>query len=206
MNVEQVGYGAVVVVFLSFLVSFVILIFFTWFGWKKEGRRGDTCPYTHEPMRLGVDIATSLTGYVNAFIKEQEQPDNPDIDFAKAAYCPKTGRIFPECVQPGEQVSLSWDFIKRRYKGTFVPWGALSEEERGVIKLLHDSLEGFQTEKNSLMLRPEDIEEDLATVTPGPLYVDRSAKILMGWKKVPGTYFEVLVVQKPKFQSLEETL
>ena len=206
MNVEQLGYGTIVVVFLSFAMTLGILVFFLWFDWKKEGRRGDTCPYTHEPMCLGVDVAASLAAYVNAFLIEQEQPDNPEIDFERAAYCPKTGRIFPDCVRPGEQISLSWDFIKRRYPGTFISWGALPEEERGVIKLLHDSFESFQTEKNSSKLRPEDVENEYATALPGPLYVDKSKKVLMGWKKVPGTYFEVLVVQKPKFQSLEETL
>ena len=33
---------------------------------------------------------------------------------------------------------------------------------------------------------------------PGPLYVDIETKVLLGWKVVPGTDLEVLIVQKPK--------
>lgn len=206
MDIEQVGFHAIIVVFFSFFTILGILFLLLWVGWKKEGRRGDTCPYTHEPMRLGCDVAASLAAYVNAFLQEQQKPDNPDIDFGYAAYCPKTGRIFPHCVQAGEQVSLSWDFLKQRYKGAFVSWGSLSEEERGILKLLHEYIEEFQIEKSSPEFRPEKIEEEYALLSPGPLYVDKATKVLMGWKKVPGTYFEVLVVQKPKFQSIEETL
>jgi hypothetical protein len=157
-------------------------------------------------MRLGIDVASSLASYVNAYLQEQEQPDNPDIDFGNAAYCPQSGRIFPNCVHAGEQVALSWDFIKKRYKGAFVSWGSLTEEERGVVKLLHETVEEFQTEKSSYKLRPEDVEGEYVVMAPGPLYIDKATRVLMGWKKVPGTYFEVLVVQKPKFQTIEETL
>jgi hypothetical protein len=157
-------------------------------------------------MRLGIDVARSIAGMVHAFLEEQSQPKNPKIDFVRAAYCPVTGRIFPECVSPAEQVELSWNFINQRCEGTFVSWGSLSEEEKGIVKILHDSFEGFQTEQSSSHHRPEDIEEDLVSLSPGPLYVDRKTKVVMGWKKVPGTYFEVLIVQQPSFQSLEETL
>ena len=206
MDIEQVGFHTIIAVFFSFFGILIILISLLWIGWKKEGRRGDTCPYTRESMRLGCDVAASLAAHVNAYLQEQQKPDNPDIDFGCAAFCPKTGRIFPHCVQAGEQISLSWDFIRRQYKGSFVSWGSLSEEERGIVKLLHEYVEEFQTEQSSPMLRPEEIEEEYAFLAPGPLYIDKATKVLVGWKKVPGTYFEVLVVQKPKFQSIEETL
>jgi hypothetical protein len=206
MDIEQTGLQTIITVFISFIVILAIFLSLTWVGWKREGRRGDTCPYTHEPMRLGVDVAASLNFYVNAFLQEQERPNNPDIDFGKAAYCPKTGRIFPNCVQAGEQISLSWNFIQKRYKGAFVSWGSMSPEEQGVVKLLHESVDEFQTEKSSPKLRPEDVEEEYALTSPGPLYIDKATRVLMGWKKVPGTYFEVLVVQSPTFQTLEETI
>jgi hypothetical protein len=157
-------------------------------------------------MRLGIDVAKSITGMVQAFLEEQPQPENPKIDFVRAAYCPVTGRIFPDCVSPSEQVTLSWSFIKQRCEGTFVSWGSLSEEERGILRLLHGTLEGYQTEQSSSRPRPEGVEEEFSVLSPGPLYADRKTKVLVGWKKVPGTYFEVLVVQQPRFQSLEETL
>jgi hypothetical protein len=205
-SIETLGVQTIIVVVASFVITLSILVSFAWFGWKKEIRRGDTCPYTKEPMRLGMDIANSLTVYVNAFLQEQQKMDNPPIDFSKAAYCPKTGRIFTDCVSGGDQIYLGWDFLHKRCKGTFVSWGSLSEEEQGVLKLLHESVDEFQTEKSSKRLRLEEVEEEFAELAPGPLYVDRRERTLMGWKKVPGTYFEVLVVQRPKFQSVEETL
>lgn len=205
-SVEVVGGGAITVILSILAVILFVLSSLLWLGWKKEGRRGDVCPYSGKPMRLGMDVARSIAGFVQAFLSEQQKPDNPPIDFVRAAYCPETGRIFPECVSSNEQVVLSWNFIQKRCRGTFVSWGSLSPEEQGVVKLLHDSLEGFQTESSSKISQPERVEETYALCSPGPLYIDRSTKILLGWKKVPGTYFEVLVVQHPKYSSLEETL
>jgi hypothetical protein len=155
---------------------------------------------------LGADVARSLAGIVNAFLQEEPQPENPPIDFLLASYCPQTGRIFPNTVTEKERVQLSWDFLKRRWPGMFISWGALSEEERGVVRLLHGSLDGFQTEHSSTHVAPESVVEEFSSLAPGPLYIDQKTKVVIGWKKVPGTYFEVLVVQQPKFQSLDETL
>lgn len=206
-GVEELGIQTVFVLFFSFFAILFILFLLLRFSWKREIQRGDLCPYTKQPMRLGMDVARSLAAHVNAFLIEQPtEGDNRAIEFDRAAYCPETGRIFPDCVTVSEQVVLSWDFIAKRSKGTFVSWGSLSEEERGVARLLHESLDGFQTEASSLRPRPQDVEEDFALLSPGPLYIDRQTRIVVGWKKVPGTYFEVLVVQRPRFQSMEETL
>lgn len=206
--IEDLGFQAIV--FLIFILGFIfaLLSFVLWMSWKREGRRGDVSPYTKSPMRLGGDVARSLAEQVNAFLEEQPQPGNPPIDFELCSYCPITGRCFPLTVSPPpfEQVSLSWDFIKRRSSGTFVSWGSLSEEERGVLKLLHDSVDEFQTENSSSHPRPEDVEEQYALLSPGPLYVDRQTKILLGWKRVPGTYFEVFVLQRPRYEHIDETL
>ena len=187
--------------FIFFLLALLVL-----FNWKREGIRGNVCPYCRKPMRLGIDVAFSMRSYVNAFLEEQPQLDNPQIDFSKAAYCSETGRIFTECVSTLERISLSWDFIQRKCSGKYISWGALSEDEKSIYKILHGSIEGFQTEESSHLLRPECVEPLFSTISPGPLYIDRETKILVGWKKVPGTYFEVLVVQHPQFQTLEETL
>lgn len=205
-QIEEVGFQAILLICGSLFAIVLILFFLLWVGWKKEGVRGNVCPYCRRTMRLGIDVAKSISMMVNAFLQEQPQPENPQIDFSKAAYCPVSGRIFPNCVSGVEQVTLSWRFLNERASGTFVSWGSLPEEERGILKLLHGSLEEFQTEKSSAHSRPEDVEEEYISLAPGPLYVDRTSKVVMGWKKVPGTYFEVLVVQRPRFQSLEETL
>jgi hypothetical protein len=206
MPIEETGFKAIFILVVALVGVLFVLFSLLWVGWKEEAIRGDRSPYAKCPMRLGVDIAKTVARMVNAFLKDFPGEDNPPIDFEKAAYCPETGRIFPGCVSSTEKVSLSWDFIVRRMNGTFISWGAISEEEQGVIKLLHDSLEGFQVAKSSKKLRPQDVEETYAFLSPGPLYIDRRTKVLMGWKKVPGTSFEVLIVQRPKYQSLEETL
>jgi hypothetical protein len=204
--VVQQGMQAIILIIGSFVSILGLFVFLLWFGWKKEKVRGSTCPYCKEPLCLGIDAARSMTAMADVFMEDQPQPENPKIDFTTAAYCPTSGRIFPNCVGANEQVVLSWDFLSKRYHGNYISWGSLSEEERGILLLLHGSLEGYQTEKSSKRVRPEDVEEELYSLSPGPLYVDRKERVVIGWKKVPGTHFEVLVVQRPRFQSLEETL
>lgn len=189
-----------------FVAFFFFVVFFLLFLRKREGRRGDTCPYDGGPMSFGMDIARSLAATVNAFLQEQSQPENPCIDFTHASYCPRSGRIFPNTVIRGDRIRLSRDFLQKRWPGMYVSWGSLSEDERGVLRLLHDSLEDFQTAASSSNPLPERVEQEYIQASPGPCYVDRQKKHIIGWKKVPGTYFEVLVVQRPRFQSLEETL
>jgi hypothetical protein len=206
MPIEETGFRVIFILVATLVGVIFVLFSLLWVGWKEESIRGDRCPYTNAPMLLGIDIAKTIAKMVNVFLAEHPSEDNPPINFEMAAYCSETGRIFPNCVTSSEKIRLSWDFISARASGTFVSWGSISEEERGVVRLLHDSLEGFQTEKSSMRLKPQDVEEEYARLSPGPLYIDRRTRILMGWKRVPGTRFEVLIVQRPKFQSLEETL
>ena len=206
MPIEETGFRAIFILVTTLAGVIFILFSLLWIGWKEESIRGDRSPYSKSPMLLGMDIARTMANMVNAFLAEHPAEDNPKINFELASYCSETGRIFPNCVTSSERIHLSWDFLSARASGTFVSWGSLSEEERGVIKLLHDSLEGFQTEKSSKKLRPQDVEEEYVKLSPGPLYIDRRTRVLMGWKRVPGTRFEVLIVQRPKFQSLEDTL
>jgi hypothetical protein len=53
---------------------------------------------------------------------------------------------------------------------------------------------------------PQEIDSFHALLKPGPLYVDRETKNLLGWKEVPGTEFEVLIVQTPIYESVDQTL
>jgi hypothetical protein len=183
-----------------------ILLLFLFLGWKREVIRGNRSPYANAVMQFGSDIAKSLQKHINACLDEYPEVDNPQIDFSKAALCPVTGRIFTNCVVRGKTISLDWTFIQKRFQGTFLSWGILSEEEKGVIRVLHSSLEGFQMENSSALARPERVEKEFALLSPGPLYIDRKTNILMGWKLVPGTSFEILIVQRPLFQSLDDTL
>ena len=126
---ENLDFQTIILVIASLGSIFIILFFLLWIGWKKEGIRGNVCPYCGQPMRLGIDIARPVVSMVDAFFEELPRADNPKIDFTKAAFCPLTGRIFPHCVTPMEQVTVSWNFLKERCPGTFVSWGSLSEEE-----------------------------------------------------------------------------
>lgn len=206
VNQAFIVFGSIVGILIGVLLLFLFL------GWKRQVVHGNRSPYTQAIMQFGVDIARSLQKQVNSFLEEFPEEDNPQIDFTKAALCPVTGRIFTKCVTRGVKIDLDWSFLHKRFPGTkempssFVSWGALSEEERGELRVIHPSLEGFQIEQSSPYPRPERIDREFALLSPGPLYVEKATHILVGWKRVPGTSFEVLIVQRPLFQSLDETL
>lgn len=205
-DIEYLGQGAIFVLLFSFFLVIGVLGLLLWFGWWVSQKRGSLCPYSKKPMTLGIDIVPSIRCFVNDFISSHPQSDHSPIDFDRCAVCPETGRIFPESVNKGEIVKLDWSFLNKRLPGTFVSWGSLSELEQGSIKLCHETLAGFQVEKSSPSPLPKDIDSYYALMKPGPLYVERTTKVLLGWKEVPGTQFEVLIVQRPIYDSIDETL
>jgi hypothetical protein len=205
-NIESLGQNAITLLFFSFFFMIVLFSFLLWIGWWVSTKRGSPCPYTRKPMKLGVDVAASVLLFVEEFLRSHPQPENAPFDFRFAAISPETGRIFPDCVKKMEIVRLDWSFIQKRYPGKYVSWGSLSEMEQGHVRLCHESLAGFQTEKSCPNPVPQDITSEFALLRPGPLYVDRATKVLLGWKEVHGTDFEVLIVQKPIYQSIDETL
>ncbi len=206
-QVEELGFRALFVLFASFFGILFILAGLLILGFRRREPTRKGSPYSSEPMILGEDIARSLVYMVEDFMQTQQQPENAPFDISRAAICRGTGRIFPEAIGRSGISSVDWGFIQKRYPGAYVSWGALSEEEQARIRLMQDGdLEGFQTQDSSKRLLPRDVEDYYKTIAPGPLYVDRMKGTLVGWKEVPGTHFEVLIVQKPKFQSIEETL
>jgi len=96
-----------------------------------------------------------------------------------------------------DTVKVDWTFLQKRYPGIWVSWGSLNSDQQRAISDAHESLEGFQTEVSSPSPAPRAIEPEYAYTKPGPLYVDIQTKVLLGWKVVPGTELEVLIVQKP---------
>jgi hypothetical protein len=116
----------------------------------------------------------------------------------KASICRETGRVFPNSVTWYDKIDLDWTFLQKRYPGVYVSWGSLTDEQQEVIRNSHHSLEGFQIEFSSPYPSPKQIEAKYALARPGPLYVDIHTKVLLGWKSVPDTDLEVLIVQKPK--------
>lgn len=123
--------------------------------------------------------------------------DNGLFDLSRAAICRTTGRIFPDSVTWHGSIRVDWNFLQKRYPGEYVSWGSLTQEQKTIIKEKHLSLEGFQTEFSSPKSSPRLIEPQYAYASPGPLYVDIRTGILLGWKCVPDTELEVLIVQKP---------
>lgn len=205
-NVENLGQEAIYILFASFVVVLAVLGFLLWYGWYITKKRGSVSPYTKRPMMLGVDVPASIVSRIDAFMKDLPQPENPPFDMKKAAVCRETQRIFPDCVSRGEIISLNWSFLQKRYLGNWVSWGSLPADTQAMIKLCHKDISGFQTQVSSPSPNPQSIDMFFIEQKPGPLYVDVMKKVLLGWKIVPGTYFEVLVVKKPDFESIDETL
>lgn len=205
-DIESLGEGVVFVLLLSFVVVLAAMAGLLWFGWWVSKKRGSQSPYSKKPMTLGVDIAPSVRRFVNEFLESHPQPENSPIDFDTAAICPETGRIFANAAFRGSFVRLGWDFLQKRYPGRYVSWGSLDELEQATLRLCHESLAGFQTEISCPRPMPQAIDSHYALAVPGPLYVDRNAKVLLGWKQVPGTEFEVLIVQLPIYDSIDQTL
>lgn len=125
------------------------------------------------------------------------QYDNRIFDVKKAAICRETGRIFPECITWYDTIKVDWTFIQKRYPGTYVSWGCLTEAQQEAIRDVHETLDGFQTRFSSQTPSPRLVEAKYAFEKPGPLYVDVTTGVLVGWQCVPDTELEVLIVQKP---------
>jgi hypothetical protein len=205
-SVETLGFGAIAILLISFFLVLAILGALLWYGWYISKTRGAVCPYTKGPLVLGTDVAPSIIAFVDGFLLGQPQPENEPFDFARAAVCEKTGRIFPNCVMRGERIRLDWSFLQKRYPGNYVSWGSLSQIEQWQVRRCHESMAGFQLEGGSTMPLAKDIDLYHARKKPGPLYVDKTTKVLLGWKEVPGTRFEVLVVQKPLYEPMDEII
>lgn len=207
MDTIQSSGSFIIGLFVAALVLIVVMMVgLMLFSRRMSMRRGAVSPYSHMPMMLGVDLSFSMAHYVEEFLKGQPQPENPPFDMKKAAICQETGRIFPDVVNRGEVIALDWSFLKRRYPGNWVSWGSLPEVPRAMIKMCHRSVERFQMNESCPELRPEAIDRYHAFLKPGPLYVDVATKTLMGWQNVPGTPFEVLVVKKPDYESIDEMI
>lgn len=183
-------------IFLLVIFMLIVGLFFLT-AWMRKFQQGIS-PYTGMPLRHATDIPYASLEKILRFLFELHEYDNRIFKLSKAAMCRETGRIFPDCISWMGTVRVDWDFLKKRYPGNYVSWGSLTDAQRELIISLHDNLNGFQTEFSSPQPSPSAVEPQFAFTKPGPLYVDLHTKILLGWKKVPGTLFEVLIVQKPK--------
>ncbi len=182
--------------FFALVMGTLLIVFVNYLLSKKF--KGAVCPYTGEPVRPCQHLEFSLREKAYEWFNQHEAYRNQRIDFRRAAYCRRTGRIFPDCIKFWGGIFLDWTFLRKRCPGTWVSWGSLSLAQKRAIQEAQGSLEGYQTEYSSQRPAPRMIEKEYIYLTPGPLYVDLATKVVMGWKVVPGTDLEVLIVQNPE--------
>jgi len=196
--IAQVESQNVVIFAFAILGVFFLLLGLFWFGWRYGHRQSCMSPYSSMPLRRASDLSYYSTEKVLRYLYELHEYDNQMFDLRKAALCRETGRIFPNAITWFDTISVDWDFLQKRYPGRYVSWGSLTPDQRHDITERHESLEGFQTEFASKEPMPKAVEPQIAFLKPGPLYVDIDTDTLLGWKLVPGTELEVLIVQRPK--------
>jgi len=190
-NTEIVVFG------FTILFVFGLLVSSFWFNWRAVNRYTCPSPYTGTPLRWAYDLGHYHREKVWGYLSEIHQYDNRPFDLKKAAWCRDTGRLFPNAIGWLDTVQVDWSFLQKRYQGRFVSWGSLSPDQQRVIRDSHKGMEGYQTAFSSPNQLPRMIEPEYALAKPGPLYVDFETKVLLGWKIVPGTELEVMIVQKP---------
>lgn len=179
------------------LLSFAFLSLLFWIGWRLTQRSQAVSPYTGVPLRHASEIPYYSAERILGYLYDMKQYDNRIFKIKRAAFCRETGRIFQDSVTIFDTIKVDWTFLHKRYAGHWVSWGSLSRDQQDAIREVHSSLERFQIYESSPNPAPRAIEPEYAYTKPGPLYVDLETKNLLGWQVVPGTEFEVLVVQKP---------
>lgn len=179
------------------LLVFLALVASSFFGWWVSKGRASPCPYSGVPLRSGEELPYESKIKVLRYLYEHQDFENQMFELRKAAVSRTTGRIFPNALTWYGTIHADWSFLKKRYPGHYVSWGSLTEEQK--IRLIdkHGSVTEFQTDFSSATPSPRKVEPEFALRKPGPLYVDTNTGILLGWKIVPDTELEVLVVQKP---------
>lgn len=182
----------------AILGVFFVLFAAFWMGWRLSHRATCLSPYSGMPLRRCSDLSYYSVERVLRYLYELEDYENRIFDLSKASFCRETGRIFPNSITWFDTVSVDWNFLQKRFRGNFVSWGSLTPEQQQLIRAKHESLEGFQTEHSSKNPMPRAIEPQFALIQPGPLYVDIDTDVLVGWKAVPSTNLEVLIVHRPK--------
>jgi hypothetical protein len=179
--------GVFVAIFIAFLVS----------AWIRRNAEGIS-PYTGLPLRRAQDLPYESAKKILQFLYEKQDYDNRMFDLKTAAICRETGRIFPNCISWLDTIHVDWTFLTKRFPGSYVSWGSLTDAQQHRIQREHYSLEGFQTDRSSPQSAPSAIEKEYIYLKPGPLYVDINSHVLLGWQCVPNSEFEVLIVQRPK--------
>jgi len=182
---------AILIAFLALFAAFCV-------GWRISNWKASPSPYSGLPLRRASSLSYYSIEKVLRFLYDLRQYDNRMFDMRKAAFCRETGRIFQDSINWLDIITVDWNYLQQRYPGDYVSWGSLTIEQQSHVRDRHESLEGFQTKYSSRNSSPRTIESEFSLMKPGPLYVDVHTYVLLGWKEIPGTELEVLIVQKPK--------
>ena len=196
VNTEQ--FYQVIYFGISTLTVFVVLIVLFFINHRLRNREATPSPYTGLPLRRGEDLSYDSKLAVLRYLYSYHQYDNHIFEVTRSAYCRETGRIFPNAVTFWGTIDVDWEFLQKRFPGQWISWGSLNSLQQEAIIDSHHTIEGFQMDNSSSIPSPRGITKDYCYTKPGPLYVDLNTKILLGWKQVPNTTLEVLIVQKPK--------
>lgn len=199
MDIE-VSSSTVVLFSIAILTTFFLLFAAFWFSWRYSLRQTVLSPYSGMPLRRGSDLSYYSVERILRYLYEMEDYNNRMFDLRRAAVCRETGRIFPDSITWFDTISVDWNFLQKRRPGQYVSWGSLTEDQKEYVKKIHGNLEEFQLEASSKNPLPRAIEPKFALARPGPLYVDIDTYVLLGWKIVPGTEFEILIVKHPEFK------
>lgn len=154
-------------------------------------------PYGNLPMRTVDDLSYDAIGKIYLYLTGLREYDNRMPALSGLLICRETGRVFFDAKDWLGRFSLDWSFLKRRYPGHYVSWGSLTPAQKAAIYEIHRNLEGYQTAFSCPNIVPSAITTPYALAKPGPLYVDLHTCVLIGWKELPGTDLELLIVQKP---------
>ena len=193
----EVSESWVVLLSLTILATLILLAAVFWYTWKTFRQTAGVSPYTGMPLRKATDLPYFSVERTFTYLNSYHQFDNRIFLLRRSTFCRETGRIFQNTISWLGIAQVDWSFLVKRYPGDYVSWGSLTPEQQRYIRQSHDSLEGYQTEISSPFPSPREITPEYIYTKPGPLYVDFNRKILLGWKIVPGTNLEVLIVQKP---------
>lgn len=188
---------------IGFFIALLVLIIFALvavccFGLWLKYHPNSPSPYGRLPMGRASSLPIDSTIKILKYLYYRKDFENRIFEWKRAAVCRETGRVFPDCVTWYGMIRLDWTFLQKRHPGHYVSWGSLTEDQQLSVRDAHDSLDGFQTIISSPEPSPRAITREYALAVPGPLYVDIDTMTLLGWKQVPDTEFEVLVVQKKK--------
>jgi hypothetical protein len=191
LNIDIIRWGesALIATILGLLVFIGLISLFFALGWYITNRPGAVSPYSKREMAPGSVIAFRSVEKIEDFFEDIQSQENRSFNLERAAVCRETGRIFPNCLSNFDVVTLNRNYLSAVHPGQYIDWEVLGPREQAIILAKHNDVSGYQIGDQRTKFQGQPIPS---------LYVDISTNTLIGWKKVPGTELQILVVQKPR--------